>query len=623
MGTARQLRWSFVGIVLLLLGTATPTARSAPVRAEVTDSAVNFTALQPGQQAVAAVVLDIKPGLHAQSHTPSEQNYVKFVAKPQPNPAVKWLDPVYPAGTKEHYEGLGDLNVYTGRVTVYLPFEVSATAPAGDVKLDLTLHLQICDEKVCYAPQDVKATVPTSIVPRGQRVQPNRPELFKNLDPAVFERSGTSSATTQSAAGSSGGPSAGSGPKIFGYTLSDNSYGFAFAAAVLVGIILNAVPCVLPVLPLKAIGFYEVSQHNRAKSLAFGAVFSAGLIASFGVLALLVVVFRVFAWGEIYSNVWFSLAIVVILVVMAISTFGFFTVNLPPALYSISPRHDTYAGNFLFGILTAVLATPCTLGMLVVLLVWATRQPPVIGTLLVMTVGAGMALPYFVLSAFPELARRFPRTGPWSELVKQMMGFLLLGTAVFFARRFIQPVSGASGFWWVLFAVALLSAIFLVIRAFRFSGNLTPRLVTSIIAVLIAVPAFFAARSLADQPYEWKPYSQQALAEARAGKRVVVVEFTAAWCTNCQYLEKFVLDQKSVVAEVKRNDVEMIRADLTAADAPGWELLKRLNPVASVPFTAVYQPNHDAPEGLSGIYSIDEFRRAISRPASTAMASRS
>ena len=282
-------------------------------------------------------------------------------------------------------------------------------------------------------------------------------------------------------------------------------------------------------------------------------------------LALLAVVRHLFAWGELYSNPYFLSILIVVLLALSISTFGFFDVNLPPGLYSITPRHDTYAGNFLFGILTAVLATPCTLGMLVVLLAWAARQPPAIGVVLVMTVGAGMAFPYFLLSGFPEVARRFPRTGPWAELVKQMMAFLLLATAVFFARRFIDLLTGDSAFWWVLFMVALAAAIFLVFRTFHFFARLKPRLVGILCALAITAPSFMGARWLADQPYVWKPYSPQVLLEARRSNKVVVVEFTAAWCTNCQWLEKFVLDEKSIVAEVKRNNVEMIRADLTSA----------------------------------------------------------
>ena len=447
-------RWCWIGFCWLMPAMAWA---APPQHAKLSAAVVNLSALQPGQQAVAAVVLDVNEGFHAQSHTPSQPEYIKFVAKLDPSDAVTLYEPVYPPGEEKEYGSLGKLNVYTGRVIVYVPLQVKAGVGEGPVKISGTLRYQVCDDNVCYPPSKTPFTIETKVVAAGQSVEPQNPELFQGFDFKIFSKLGaaTQPATQPSAAqGSSGG--ADGSFSLFGHEVTDHSYGLVFVAAFLVGIVFNAVPCVLPVLPLKAIGFYEVSQHNRGKSLAFGAMFSAGLIASFGVLALLVVVFRVLAWGELYSNAWFSLGIVAILLVMAVSTFGFFTVNLPPAVYGITPRHDTYVGNFLFGILTAVLSTPCTFGMFLGLLVWATRQPAAIGTAMLMTVGAGMASPYFALSAFPEVARRFPRTGPWSEVVKQMMGFLLLGTAIYFARRFLSPVTGQTGsggsclrcLWW-------------------------------------------------------------------------------------------------------------------------------------------------------------------------------
>jgi thiol:disulfide interchange protein DsbD len=165
------------------------------------------------------------------------------------------------------------------------------------------------------------------------------------------------------------------------------------------------------------------SLSTTALSLAFGAIFSLGLVMTFAALGLLVVVLRVLNWGELFANPWFLVGIVVILGVMGLSMFGVFTVGLPVAVYRFAPRHDTYLGNFLFGILTAILSTPCTFGMFFGLLIWASGQPAAIGLSLMIMVGIGMAFPYFVLSAFPEVARRMPRTGPWAELVKQMMGF--------------------------------------------------------------------------------------------------------------------------------------------------------------------------------------------------------
>lgn len=589
-----------------------------PQHAHVVDASFNFTALQPGQQAVAAFVVQIDNGFHAQSHTPSDPSFIAFKAKVTPEPRLKVYEAVYPPGEVHDYGDLGKLNVYTGQLIIYLPVQVKPDAATGDLKLTGTLRYQCCDNNVCYPPSTMSFTVQTTVVSAATPVETQKPELFKGFDFKIFSR--LTPATTQSSAAPGGGlPPAGNpvgSQRILGFELRDNAYVLAFFAAFIAGIIFNAVPCVLPVLPIKAIGFYEASQHSRAKSVAFGAVFSAGLIASFFVLALLVVVYHK-AWGDLYTNGYFTLALVIVLAALALGTFGLFNVNLPPAIYSVTPRHDTYLGNFLFGILTAVLSTPCTFGMFVLLLAWAARQTPAIGVALVMTVGVGMAFPYFLLSAMPELARRFPRTGPWGEVVKQMMAFLLLASAVYFARRFIQPVFGVDGSWWSVFAVVAAGALFLIVRAFQISSQAGPRLASICIAALMIIPAFAVTLHLITQPYQWKPYTPEALAEAHRGGHVAVVEFTAVWCGNCQYLEAFVLHQPEVIAAVKKNDVVMLRADLTSDDAPGWALNKQLSAVAAVPMTAIYSPYSNEPVRLAGIYSARNLRDAIKHAATS------
>src|SRR5439155_26767090 len=106
------------------------------------------------------------------------------------------------------------------------------------------------------------------------------------------------------------------------------------------------------------------------------------------------------------------------------------------AVYRFSPSHETVVGNVMFGSFTAILSTPCTFGMFFGLLIWASAQPGWIGTALLMTVGAGMAAPYLVLSAIPEVAGRLPRCGPWSEIGKHPMAVMVLAVAAYSARQF-------------------------------------------------------------------------------------------------------------------------------------------------------------------------------------------
>ena len=563
-------------------------ARAGAVPAVGVQAMLNANALHPGQQAVLAVVLDIPTGHHVQSHTPSDPNYIKLQVAFDPHAHATALPPQYPPGEEHEYPILGKLNVVTGRAIVFVPLRIAADAPAGPTRLTGTVTYQMCDDKTCFPPESPRFAVDVPVVPLTQAAQPQHADVFATFDPRAF-------------AALPAAPSTDLG--LWGWKLRDDSYLLAFSVALVVGILFNLMPCVLPVVPLKAIGFYEISQHNRVRCVALGSVFSLGIVAVFAALAIPVVVLRTFSWGEQFSNPWFLGGMILLLVTMALGMFGAFNVILPQGVYRITPRHDTYTGNFLFGILAAVLSTPCTAPMFLGLLIWATRQPWALGVALVMAVGVGMALPYLILSIFPELARRFPRTGPWSEMIKQLMGFLLLGVAFYFARPFLAAVLSRTAFWWGLFAIVAAAALFLVVRAFQFSPRLLPRLAALVVALVLAGPALGLTLALTHHPIDWREYSPEAVEAARQTGRPVLLEFTADWCANCQVLEATVLHSKSVVAAIRRHNVVPFRVDVTRRDAPGWKRLTELNPVGAIPLTVVYLPGQEKPEQLSGVYT--------------------
>ena len=574
-------------LTLLSIALLAPITRAAPrhatLSATVSDNVVHLH-----------VVVD--EGFHAQSHTPLDESLIPLSVKMDDTAGVTFDPPNYPPPSVEDYPLLGKVSVYTGAVTIDVPFHLT-NGQSSPPKLTGTLRLQICNSNSCFPPQKLPFTL-------GDNSSPTR---------SATTAPTTSPTTAPAAAGPAGAApaAAASPPHLLGFNLTADAYGVAFIGAFVVGIIFNVMPCVLPVVPLKIMGFYEVSQHDRRKSVALGAVFSAGLIASFGVLGLLIAALHVINWGGLFQQTWFTVIIVGVLVVMSFSLFGAFTVGLPSGVYRFTPRHDTYGGNFLFGVLTAALSTPCTFGMFVGLLTWALAQPATIGVALIMTVGVGMAFPYFVLSAFPQIARNFPRTGQWADVVKQMMGFLLLATAVYFAQPLLARFFSINVFWWAMFGVIAIGAIFLVIRALQITDRVGARIVAALVALLATTAALWGAIDITSRPYEWTPYDSHVVDAARASGRPVMIDFTATWCGNCHYLEAFVLKDKRVVNAVKQGNVLAVQADVSYENSPAVPLLQQLTPTGAPPLTVVYLPNAQAPRVLDGIYSVDDLVKAL------------
>lgn len=600
-------------LLLAMFGALAPRAGAQPASPAKVSAELNYGAVHAGQDVVVAVVLDVKPGFHSQSHTPKTPELIPLTLRTDASPGVTFGQPTYPPGHDEEYPGLGVLNIYDGRTIFYVPAKINVDAKEGPIKLSGAIRYQICDDKSCFAPKTTPWSVEAKVVANSEPTPANAPELFKDYKPA------TTAPTTRSIAvpaPTGAQPSAAAPPTVVTEGRPQWGLAAALGAAFVAGILFNIVPCVLPVLPIKVLGFAEVAQHNRARTVALASVFGAGIVAVFAILALFILVLKKFTWGEQFSNPWFAWGVVALLAVMAAWMFGLLNVNLPPGVYGVSPRHDTMLGNFEWGALTALLSTPCTGPLFPPLMLWAQSQPIAVGWSAMLMVGVGMAFPYIALSAFPEVARRFPRVGPWAELFKQMMGFLLLGAAVFFAAgRF---VTGAA-LYWSLVPVAVIAAGYLLFRTIRNGAHARGIAIASVLALLMVGTTTGMAATFVS-PVHWQPYSDQVVDQARHDGKIVLVKFTANWCLNCQYIERTVFHDKATAAALDRHGVVTVKADLTAEDAPGWPRLKTLSATGGIPLTAIYVPGQEQPIVIDSVYTTGTLVRTLDQVDSKKLA---
>jgi len=484
-------------------------------------------------------------------------------------------------------EGRSKYAVYEGDFAVYIPVAIAKDAKPGVIEIPITLDFQACNDTGCSAPATVelKAVIEVVATSAGETA-PN--DAFKDFDPGVYAkiRSGER-------------PSELLEFNLFTlkFSIDPNGAGFLLLLAIAAagGMLLNFTPCVLPVIPLKIMGLSQAAQGSRAKCFALGFVMSLGVVAFWMALGTAIATIKGFeTTNQLFQKPEFTIAVGVVIAVMAIGMAGFFSMKLPDWVYMVEAKHDSYAGSFFFGVMTAVLSTPCTAPLMGTAVAWATTQGP--GTILTVfaAVGTGMALPYLALSANPSLIDRMPRTGPASDLIKQVMGMLLLAAAAYFVGAGVSgllvtpPEPPSHAYWWVVSAMGTIAGGWLLVRTVQLTRKAGNRVVFGGLgAFILAVSVLIGLSQTAKGPIDWTYYTPQRLADAQKSGKVVVVDFTAEWCANCKTFEALVLNTPTVSRELNADDVEPIKVDLTGNNSDGNALLKASNRV-TIPLLLVY-----------------------------------
>jgi thiol:disulfide interchange protein/DsbC/DsbD-like thiol-disulfide interchange protein len=379
------------------------------------------------------------------------------------------------------------------------------------------------------------------------------------------------------------------------------------------GIILNLMPCVLPVISLKIFGFIQQAGQSRRKILRSGIGFTVGIFAWFIGLALLLISLkgagRDVTWGGFqFTNPYFVLALGVIVLVFALNLFGVFEISLPRGmtrgLLSTTERKDDL-GSFFQGIFATVLATPCTAPFLGTALGFAFSQSAAVILAMFVAIAAGMSAPYLLLSAQPAWLRFLPRPGPWMLHVKQFMGFLLLATLLFLlyvlgAQRGLEGAIWASCFLLVISVACWMKGAFILPTA-----SIMKRAVVLVLMFALVVGSgiyFIGGKfrssnvALADSRLrgDWLAFTPERLQAELDQGHSVFVDFTAAWCITCKFNEANVLESAEVRDAFQRHAIVKFKADWTNGDPTITKLLQQFGR-PGVPLYVLYPGKNKQP----------------------------
>jgi len=382
------------------------------------------------------------------------------------------------------------------------------------------------------------------------------------------------------------------------------------ALAFLGGLILNVMPCVLPVLSLKVFSLLKHSGQSKQQALAHGFAYTAGVVLSFIALAAALFALRAvgerIGWGFQLQNPNFVVLLVVVFFLFGLNLMGVFEIgtSLIGADSKVSQRNDVL-GSFGMGILAAVVGAPC-MGPLVASVSGIAVQANVATGLLIFgTMGLGLASPFLLLSVFPKLVAYLPKPGVWMESFKQFMGFLLMAAVVFLAL-----VVGRQGGVDAVFAILVvllitgMSAWIYGRWAAPVKSKRSKFIATTLSAALTIGVSVYAIQSTkaayesfqggsTTEDGQWQAWSSERVEAELAAGNPVFIDFTATWCLICQVNKKVALRTTETQTLFEEYGIVALEADWTRYDAAITDELERFGR-SGVPLYVLYTPQGDA-----------------------------
>lgn len=379
-------------------------------------------------------------------------------------------------------------------------------------------------------------------------------------------------------------------------------YGFLviLGFALIGGLILNLMPCVLPVLSIKLLA---VASHGGAAPGRIRAGFlasAAGIVTCFLLLGTVAVALKAaghaVGWGVQFQQPMFLAFMISVLTLFACNMWGLFEIRLPDTLADVAATAGGghgFRGHFLAGAFATLLATPCTAPFLGTAVGFALSRGAVEIYAVFLALGIGLALPWILVAGFPGLVARLPRPGAWMVTLKRILSFALVGTAAWLLSVLWFQIGGpATGM-----IALLMAAIGVAVWQYRHLGE-RARFATWIVVGLLTLISMVGAGSFAAYGPErrptardavWQPFDLAAIPREVAAGRTVLVDVTADWCLTCQVNKSLVLNRGEVAALLGRRDIVAMKADWTRPDAAIAAYLKSFGRFG-IPFNVVYGP---------------------------------
>lgn len=495
--------------------------------------------------------------------------------------------PQWPPGTPHRDEHFGEVVVYFGQTEVALPLLRDRPEPAD---ITLVATFQGCqNDGICYPPMTRRVKL---ALPAGKLSPPDQASATPL---PILPLSGASAAAEPPPAAVMRPDASADNPGRSLPPHAERNLAAVLVLALLGGLVLNLMPCVLPILSLKVLGLAH-SGESRARARSHALWYSLGVLVSFAAIGALVIGLRAAGqaagWGFQLQQPWFVAALAYLMFAVGLSLTGVFTLggNLGGIGQSLASRRGP-VGDFFTGVLACVVASPCIAPFMGSALAYAFTAPALLAMLVFLALGFGLALPFLLIGFIPSLARRLPAPGAWMETLKQVLAFPMYLTAIWLLWV-LGKQRGVDAIALLLVGATLLALGLWWFERSRWQSRRLGLALSSLMLLLALVPVWGVTRlhAPAAAPEAGEvAYSPQLLDRLRADNRVVFVNMTADWCVTCKANEKNVLGGAAFRDTLRRVDAVYMKGDWTNVD-PQISAFLDQHQAVGVPLYVVYGP---------------------------------
>jgi len=551
----------------------------------------SYASLEPaqmGEQKGIAVIFNGTDDLHyyAKSETaPAPDLDLKLSAEAS---GISFGDTVFPPWTIFGDPTGKDVEVYVGDFNVFIPIQKGFEAAEEPTEVTVTIAGIACTSKVCVPPfkKTLTASIDFSDSESWTQISFKPPYSFSAAESKEPDKA------------QQGGRQA-----ILSYSTP-----VYYLFAILAGISINIMPCVLPIIPIIMMRLIEQSKKSSSNRIASGMSFCIGVVLFFTVFALISAIVNISTGAVLDLNSLFRYPSAVIVLFLAIVFFGLVmldvvTLNLPSSVTSQQGSSSGIVGTLGMGFFAGILSTPCSGALLGFVLVWAQTQPLFVSSTAIILMGVGMALPYAAIVLVPKLLDKVPKPGRWMELFKKSTAFLLFFIA---AKLTLGALPKDRLMDVLIYGIVFCFCVWIWGKWVNFSTpagkKWTVRLLAVVIAVMFGVWLLPAQTLPSEAQIDWEEYDASVIRNATADGQPVLIKFTADWCTNCKVVDKKVYQDAEVASLIKQKSVLPIKADTTVIDYEATVDLKQVyGEAGNVPVTIVILPDGKR-EKLRGIF---------------------